>query len=382
MSKTALSFLQDTLRGLKAARPSHVEASGPVTNLAGMYLCGECSAAAEGGSAGHNASILGKTLATQATVRPRTPFCHTCGKRFFGVRCIDIAPLPTHAALREYLLFGDPTARLRSAASIYSTAFATADASDRGTVKSYEYKPLPTFIGEASSGGYLGLEFELSTRPEALNPEGTYKKEDSSIQGFELVSEPLAIAELMTGEGRAHETLSAICGWIDEHADTDAACGVHFHISRRHFKTGAHLLRFAHAVNSRAMRYAHAPVTNRHANRAHRATYCAFQSGTNFLQSVKGHDTPRTRAVNLSGLETVEVRFYDAEAKGLTLRAQIQHAIALIEFTRTTKGCRHITVTNFKSWLAGQEVKYPDYLELAAHMRQAKEIAGEVALCA
>ena len=126
-----------------------------------------------------------------------------------------------------------------------------------GKVHQYSYKPNPIFHGGNDNNLYMGFELEMSYGDESDNYRNAitdvlpleqanvcYLKSDSSIEGwgYELVSHPHTLT--------AYEKATDLWNYIEACRKRGArswdttSCGLHVHVSRSAFKSGAHTHRF------------------------------------------------------------------------------------------------------------------------------------------
>jgi len=147
-------------------------------------------------------------------------------------------------------------------------------------VNSYSFKPDPIFHGEDKNKLYFGLELEMEISDikekynnasvyvsERLEREWVYLKEDSSIgstdgrtvgpRGFELVSHPASFHYWTNNNHKLWDTLDGLRTRHNARSwNAKSNCGIHIHISRAGFKSGAHTHRFLNLVykNSKYMK--------------------------------------------------------------------------------------------------------------------------------
>jgi transcription initiation factor TFIIIB Brf1 subunit/transcription initiation factor TFIIB len=126
-----------------------------------------------------------------------------------------------------------------------------------GRVHQYSYKPNPIFHGGNDNNLYMGFELEMSYGDESDNYRSAipdvlpleqadvcYLKSDSSIEGwgYELVTHPHTLG--------AYERATDLWNYIESCRTKGArswdttSCGLHVHVSRTAFKSGAHTHRF------------------------------------------------------------------------------------------------------------------------------------------
>jgi len=220
-----------------------------------------------------------------------------------------------------------------------------------GVVHNYSYKPNPVFHGTNDSNLYMGFELEME-----LNNTGNYReavalvkplednntcylKADGSIngQGFELVTHPHTLG--------AYENASDLWDYIEQLRtdfnarswDTDS-CGLHVHVSRSAFKSGAHTHRFLAMVyrNPREMMKLAGRKNSRFAR--FDDVYKPDEWGIpqfNLRDKVHaGRMTERYSAVNTNNDYTLELRFFRGNMKREGVMTALELCHALVEYTR------------------------------------------------
>lgn len=256
-----------------------------------------------------------------------------------------------------------------------------------GSIHEYHYKPNPIFHGTNDNNLYMGFELEMelnnTTRfreavslvSELESNEVCYLKRDSSIngQGFELVTHPHTLY--------AYEQANDLWNYIERlrteyHArswDTDS-CGLHVHVSRSAFKSGAHTHRWLSLIyrNPREMMKLAGRKNSRYAR--FDDVYKPDEWGIpQFDLRDKIHNTHRTEryaAVNTGNDYTLELRFFRGNMKreGVMTALELCHASA--EYTRD------LSVSDvklgmlkwewFADWVSANNGRYPNlYLRMS-----------------
>ena len=220
-----------------------------------------------------------------------------------------------------------------------------------GTVHNYSYKPNPIFHGSSPSNLFMGfeLEMELNNTPhyaqavslvsELEANDVCYLKSDGSINGlgFELVTHPHTLG--------AYENASDLWDYIERLRtefnarswDTDS-CGLHVHVSRSAFKSGAHTHRFLALVyrNPREMMKLAGRKNSRFAR--FDDVYKPDEWGVpqfNLRDKVHGgRGTERYSAVNTNNDYTLELRFFRGNMKREGVMAALELCHAAVEYTR------------------------------------------------
>ena len=222
-----------------------------------------------------------------------------------------------------------------------------------GQVHNYSFKPNPVFHGQDPNGLYMGFELEMSfpditnnlysmavSGVEPLeNDDVCYLKSDASIEGagFELVTHPHTLG--------AYEQASDLWKYI-EHLRTNygarswdtESCGLHVHVSRASFKSGAHTHRFLSLIykNPREMM----KLAGRKGSRYARFddVYKPDEWGIpqfNLQEKIhRGHRTERYSAVNTNNDYTLELRFFRGNMKREGIMTALELCHASVEYTR------------------------------------------------
>lgn len=244
-----------------------------------------------------------------------------------------------------------------------------------GHVHNYSYKPSPNFVGQDKNNLYFGIELEMEIRSGQLREssdyiqdklgEWFYMKEDSSInsggyKGFELVSHPISFSRWAD-----FPLFDSTLDYLREHYHArswDAkSCGLHIHVSRAGFKSGAHTHRWLTLI------YKNAPEMMKFAGR--KSDYAKFSDVWKYdefdrpyftladkVASPRQVMTERYSAVNTQNEHTLELRFFRGTTKPSGVRSAIQLAHASIEYTR------NLTLSDVKLGMLGWEWFY-DYVE-------------------
>jgi hypothetical protein len=201
-----------------------------------------------------------------------------------------------------------------------------------GKVHQYSYKPNPIFHGGNDNNLYMGFELEMSYGDESDNYRSTipdvlpleqadvcYLKSDSSIEGwgYELVTHPHTLG--------AYERATDLWNYIESCRTKGArswdttSCGLHVHVSRTAFKSGAHTHRFLSLIyrNPREMMKLAGRKNSRYAR--FDDVYKPDEWGIpqfNLRDKVHaGGFTERMSAVNTNNDYTLELRFFRGNMK-------------------------------------------------------------------
>ena len=218
----------------------------------------------------------------------------------------------------------------------------------RSIVHDYNCKPPVTFKGESRRGLYLGFELEtiingdyrLASEYASTALEGiAMLKQDGSIgsSGFEIVTEPHSHLEYRENSKILWDTIEEL---RTEHGarswDTES-CGLHIHISRAGFSSGAHTHRFLSLV------YKNSEMMMKFAGRKSR--YARFNDVYTFDEYDKpvfslkhkvkvGESTERYSAVNTNNRDTLELRFFKGTMNTSGVLSALDLAQAMVEYTR------------------------------------------------
>ncbi len=217
-----------------------------------------------------------------------------------------------------------------------------------GTIHDYSCKPAPIFKGISKRNIYLGFELETElprvdsgSAFASRNLQGiAYLKHDGSISnGFEIVTHPHTHQEYRENSALLWNTIESLRKDYDARSwDTDT-CGLHIHLSRDGFSSGAHLHRFIAFV------YHNAPHMMKFAGRKSR--FARFNDVYTFDEydrpvfSIKHkvgnpdrHSTERYSAVNTQNKNTIELRFFRGTMKASGVLSALDLAQAMVEYTR------------------------------------------------
>ncbi len=226
-------------------------------------------------------------------------------------------------------------------------------------VQSYSYKPSPEFHGVTDEGVrriasgdsddpiFLGVELELNVLSGGNYREGgnaiavsdiynngfLYAKSDCTVSGPEMVSHPATLA--------AHAELWKTFPWDElrnEHKWSGwrgANAGIHVHISRKAFKSAAHIARFQYYFGewrTELERFAGRNCSSygRHGD--------AMRGMANAITYATGRGWPdRGSAVNYQNRNTIEVRMFRSSLLPTTLAAYLEFLHGLVNYSRVMK---------------------------------------------
>jgi hypothetical protein len=256
-----------------------------------------------------------------------------------------------------------------------------------GRVHQYSYKPNPIFHGGNDNNLYMGFELEMSYGDESDNYRSAipdvlpleqadvcYLKSDSSIEGwgYELVTHPHTLG--------AYERANNLWNYIESCRTKGArswdttSCGLHVHVSRTAFKSGAHTHRFLSLIyrNPREMMKLAGRKNSRYAR--FDDVYKPDEWGIpqfNLRDKVHaGSFTERMSAVNTNNDYTLELRFFRGNMKREGIMTALELSHASVEYTR------NMSVSDvklgmlkwewFADWVATNNGLYPNlYLRMS-----------------
>jgi hypothetical protein len=196
---------------------------------------------------------------------------------------------------------------------------------------------------------YLGFELEVEFKSDtvgvaqhtAIALDGiAYLKHDGSISnGFEIVTHPHTHQTYRENSTMLWDTIETLRSQYGGRSwDTDT-CGLHIHLSRNGFSSGAHLHRFIAFV------YHNAPHMMKFAGRKTR--FARFNDVYTFDEydrpvfSIKHkvgnpdrYSSERYSAVNTQNEHTIELRFFRGTMKTSGVLSALDLAQAMVEYTR------------------------------------------------
>lgn len=216
------------------------------------------------------------------------------------------------------------------------------------TIHDYSCKPAPNFKGVSKQNMYLGFELETELRDveggakfASTNLQGlAYLKHDGSIShGFEIVTHPHTHQEYRENSKLLWDTIDTLRKDYQARSwDTDT-CGLHIHLSRSGFSSGAHLHRFIAFV------YHNAPHMMKFAGRKSR--FARFNDVYTFdefdrpvfsikhkVGSPERYSSERYSAVNTQNKNTIELRFFRGTMNTSGVLGALDLAQAMVEYTR------------------------------------------------
>lgn len=237
---------------------------------------------------------------------------------------------------------------------------------------------------EVEAGRNYELASEYAYRLEALDL--AYLKSDGSLNhGFEIVTHPMSHDFFKNEAQELWDTLEQlrtndpykVKAW-----DTNT-CGLHIHISRTGFSSGAHMHRFLNLVYSNQEFYE--KLAGRSSDQWAKFTdiirqdYKRDEEGNRLLNEYGSYALTTTRsfknklsthfhtdrysAVNTNNPATLEMRIFRGSVNGTTIKAQLDLAHASVEYTRTINANDVIngalTADSFMWYIFEHEELYP-----------------------
>ena len=229
----------------------------------------------------------------------------------------------------------------------------------RKVIHEYNCKPPLVFHGESKSGLYMGLELETQIRGGSLDGAAEYAtnallenkigiiKHDGSIgrdgyDGFEIVTQPHTHLQFRENSDRLWGIINTLRLDYGARSWDTKSCGIHIHVSRAGFSSGAHMHRFISFV------YSNAEYMMKFGGR--KSDYARFNDVYTFNQydqPVKSfkhkvgdpsrNNTERYSAVNTQNRDTLELRFFRGTMNTSTILSALDLAQAMIEYTRTLR---------------------------------------------
>ena len=236
---------------------------------------------------------------------------------------------------------------------------------DANTVHDYSYRPDPIFhstndtdklffgieieVENAKNEGYMHRVQAAEYAQSHLEPiDLAYLKNDGSLSdGFEIVTHPMTHDFYMNQASELWNTLEHLRSRMSMRSWGTSTCGLHVHISRAGFKSGAHMHRFLNLVYSNEEFYSmlagrsssrwakfddvkHSEFLGR--DEDGNRSYKIWNSFRDKIE--RGRHSDRYSAVNTQNAHTLEMRIFKGSIKSSTVRAAISLAHASVEFTR------------------------------------------------
>lgn len=226
----------------------------------------------------------------------------------------------------------------------------------RRVIHEYSCKPDLVFHGESKRGVYMGFELETQIRGGNLQEASQFAdsalatnkvaviKHDASIgrdgyDGFEIVTQPHSHLHYRENSDMLWDTINKLRTEYGARSWDTKSCGLHIHVSRAGFSSGAHMHRFISLV------YSNAQHMMKFAGR--KSDYARFNDVFTFNeydQPVKSfkhkvgnpnkYHTERYSAVNTQNRDTLELRFFRGTMNTSTVLSALDLVQAMVEYTR------------------------------------------------
>jgi hypothetical protein len=321
------------------------------------YVCSDCVRTCEHcdwvGSEGNDWYSVGNQYWCETCWSDDSFTCQRCdecynGDRISSGRVEDMGEYWCEYCLSDYANYCDECDN-------YNSDSCDCSDSRSGQVHQYSYKPNPAFTGVDRNNLYMGFELEMEF-PTASSDEYTraiqevvpleednvcYLKADGSIRGlgFELVTHPHTLG--------AYEQADSLWNYIERLRTTYGArswdtdtCGLHVHVSRNAFRSGAHTHRFLSLIyrNPREMMKLAGRKNSQYAQFSD--VYKPDEWGIprfNLRDKVhrnRGYNTERYSAVNTNNDYTLELRFFRGNMKREGIMSALELCHASAEYTR------------------------------------------------
>jgi hypothetical protein len=250
-------------------------------------------------------------------------------------------------------------------------------------INQYSYKPNPVFYGEDKNKLHFGIELEMEIRDNNLEDSASYVmemlgdfvylKEDSSInsggyRGFEMVSHPATLDYFTQGKN-LWATLDYLRKVHTARSWDSKSCGLHIHISRTGFKSGAHTHRFLSLIYKNSDKMMKLGGRSSHYAKFNDVyKYDEYDRPYFTLAHKVAHPsnsmTERYSAVNTQNEHTLELRFFRGTMNPSGVLSAIQLAHATVEYTR------NLTLSDvkmgalswewFSDWIQANNGLYPE----------------------
>lgn len=226
----------------------------------------------------------------------------------------------------------------------------------RRVIHEYSCKPDLVFHGTSSRQVYMGFELETQIQGRDLQGASQFAdtelamdkvgiiKHDASIgrdgyDGFEIVTQPHTHLHYRDNSATLWNVINRLRTDYGARSWDTKTCGLHIHVSRAGFSSGAHMHRFISFV------YSNAPHMMRFAGR--KSDYARFNDVYTFNeydQPVKSfkhkvgspnkYHTERYSAVNTQNRDTLELRFFRGTMNTSTILSALDLVQAMVEYTR------------------------------------------------
>ena len=227
-----------------------------------------------------------------------------------------------------------------------------------GTIHDYSYKPDPIFHSTKDDDKlFFGIEVEMETADESSSTRSdaaqyaytlddndlAYLKSDGSLTcGFEVVTHPMTHDFYKNEADLLWQTIEGLRSRSMRSHDT-RTCGIHIHISRSGFSSGAHMHRFLNLVYSneeffskmagrKSDRWATFDDVKTSKMNESETGWVSYNSFKHKIQS--GRNTNRYSAINTQNRHTLEMRIFKGNLNTETIKSHLDLAHASVEYTR------------------------------------------------
>ena len=266
-------------------------------------------------------------------------------------------------------------------------------------IHDYNYRPDPIFrsVEGESTKLYFGIEIETEVSRSGYDLmtcsdyaarleheyDLAYLKHDGSLNnGFEIVTHPASHAYYMKEDNPLWSTIETLRSqpYAMKSWDT-GTCGLHIHISRAGFSSGAHQHRFLQLVYSNPEFYS--TLAGREAShwakfddvvRSKREidddgyyNYKSWRSYKHKLERHTNNSSDRYSAVNTLNRHTLEMRIFRGSINPRTVKAALDLAHASVEYTRELRvpdvWASALMAENFMEYIKMNIELYPELNE-------------------
>lgn len=234
----------------------------------------------------------------------------------------------------------------------------------RRVIHEYSCKPSLVFHGTSSRNLYMGFELETQIRGGNLSEAAEFTtealakdtvgiiKHDASIgrdgyDGFEIVTQPHTHLQYRENSATLWDTIDKLREYYGARSWDTKSCGLHIHVSRAGFSSGAHTHRFISFVYSNAeymMKFAGRKSDYARFNDVY--TFNEYDQPVKSLKHKVGnpqrYHTERYSAVNTQNRDTLELRFFRGTMNTSTILSALDLTQAMVEYTR------HLTLDDVK----------------------------------
>ena len=226
----------------------------------------------------------------------------------------------------------------------------------RGFIHNYSCKPNLEFKGTSRKGVYMGFELEMEIRGSSDDLQEAARfasntllpiailKSDASIgrdgySGFELVTQPHSHTEYRDNSALLWNTIETLRTSHKARSWDTNTCGLHIHVSRAGFSSGAHIHRFI------AFIYHNSEMMMKFAGR--KTDFARFNDVYKFdeydkpvmsfkhkIGNPQRNSTERYSAVNTQNRDTLELRFFRGTMNPSGVLSALDLTQAIVEYTR------------------------------------------------